>query len=118
MKYMLLIYTPENGGPTPGSPEFDRQRKAWMDVSADMAKSGAMQSGDALESVSTATTVRIRDGEQVVSDGPFAETKEILGGFYVVDVPDIDAAIAWAAKLPNAPYGSVEVRPVMEIPQG
>jgi len=64
----------------------------------------------------TATTVRVRDGERITTDGPFAETKEILGGFYLIDVPDLDAAIEWAAKIPASPYGSIEVRPVMEIP--
>ncbi len=61
--------------------------------------------------------MRVRDGRTTTTDGPFAETKEVLGGFYIVDVPDLDSAIEWAARCPLAPYGSVEVRPIMEIPQ-
>ena len=67
----------------------------------------------------TATTVRLKAGERVVTDGPFAETREVLGGFYLIDVPDLDTALDWAARCPGATYGSMEVRPIMEIePQG
>lgn len=66
----------------------------------------------------TATTLQVRNGDRMVTDGPFAETKEILGGFYMIDVPDLDAAMEWAEKVPSAVYGSVEIRPVMEFPQG
>ena len=68
---------------------------------------------DALQLPDTATTVRVRNDETLLTDGPFAETKEILGGYYLIDVPDLDAALGWAAKMPNIAYGSVEVRPVM-----
>ena len=71
-----------------------------------------MVSGDALHGPDAATTVRVRDGKTLVTDGPFAETKEALGGYYLVDVPDLDAALARAAKMPNIAYGSIEVRPV------
>jgi hypothetical protein len=76
-----------------------------------------MVAGDGLEGVDTATTVRERDGETVFTDGPFAETKEILGGYYLIDVPDLDAALKWAARVPNVSFGSVEVRPVMVFPE-
>jgi hypothetical protein len=69
--------------------------------------------GEVLADVDTATTVRVRDDETVVTDGPFAETKEVLGGYYILDVPDLDEALKWAAKIPNVLYGSTEVRPVM-----
>jgi len=68
---------------------------------------------DALQGVETATTVRIQHGERVVADGPFAETREVLGGYYLLDVPDLDAALDWAARCPGSKYGSVEVRPIM-----
>ena len=71
----------------------------------------------ACRALETATTVRVRDGETLVTDGPFAETKEMLGGYYLIDVPDLDGALAWAAKIPNVGYGSVEVRPVMVFDQ-
>ena len=105
-QYMLLIY---------GDPADDDRAPmdAWFQYSQQLSESGAMIGGDALEPGETATTVRVRDGETLVSDGPFAETKEILGGYYLIDVPDLDAALGWAAKMPNIAYGSVEVRPVM-----
>ena len=70
---------------------------------------------EALEGTETATTVRVRDGERVVTDGPYAETREVLGGFYLLDVPDLDAAIEWAARCPGASYGTMEVRPIHEF---
>jgi hypothetical protein len=77
--------------------------------------SGAMLGGDPLHGNDTATTVRVRGGETLTSDGPFAETKEHLAGYYVIDVADLDAAIAWAAKIPSALHSAIEVRPVMDI---
>ena len=74
---------------------------------------GVIVSGDALHPTHTATTVRVRDGERLLTDGPYAETREQLGGYYIVDVADIDEAISWAAKIPGASTGSVEVRPVV-----
>jgi hypothetical protein len=84
-----------------------------MQYTQDLQESGAMVGGDALQGLDTATTVRVRETETLVTDGPFAETKEMLGGYYLIDVPDLDAALAWAAKIPSVGYGSVEVRPVM-----
>jgi hypothetical protein len=110
-QYMLLIYTPTEGGPSPE--EMQAEFPRWMEYTEDLQKAGVMVAGDALQGGETATTVRVRDGETVLSDGPFAETKELLGGYYIVDVPDLDEALRWAAKIPSAPYGSVEVRPVM-----
>ena len=87
----------------------------WMAYSQELVDAGAMVAGDPLHGVETATTVRVRDGQTQSVDGPFAETKEILGGYYIIDVADLDAATAWAAKVPLAPYGSVEIRPVMDF---
>jgi len=113
-QYMLLIYSPAGAGPSTPD-ELAAQHDQWVAVTREMVRAGVRVAGDALESVDTATTVRVRGGETVVSDGPFADTKELLGGYYILDVPDLDAALAWAARLPNAGYGSVEVRPVMVL---
>ncbi|MCU0308345.1 MAG: YciI family protein [Thermoleophilia bacterium] len=113
MKYMILIYSDPAAGPAEGSPEMQAEFGQWMALTQELAESGQMVGGDALHPVQAATTVRVRDGEAVLTDGPFAETKEHLGGYYIVDVPDLDAATAWAARMPNAHYGSIEVRPVM-----
>jgi hypothetical protein len=83
-----------------------------MQYSEELANTGNLRAGEALQPGATATTVRQRNGETLITDGPFAETKELLGGFYLIDVPDLDAALEWAAKMPNIQYGSVEVRPV------
>ncbi|HEX4345296.1 MAG TPA: YciI family protein [Solirubrobacteraceae bacterium] len=110
-QYMLLIYSP---GRTPEQAEAEGPQ--WFAYTQELIASGAMKAGDALEGTETATTVRVRDGETVITDGPFAETKEALAGYYLVDVADLDAALAWAAKIPNVGYGSIEVRPVMVLP--
>jgi hypothetical protein len=109
MQYLLLIYIPTE---PPAEPATHAQ---WMDYSRQLAASGAMVAGDALQGVDTATTVRVRDDETLVTDGPFAETKEMLGGYYLIDVPDLDSALGWAARIPIVGYGSVEVRPVMSF---
>jgi hypothetical protein len=109
MQYLLLIYIPTEA---PAEPATHDQ---WMDYSRQLAASGAMVAGDALQGVDTATTVRVRDDQTLVTDGPFAETKELLGGYYLIDVPDLDSALGWAARIPIVGYGSVEVRPVMSF---
>jgi hypothetical protein len=110
-QYMLLIYSPADVERTPE--ELEAEMPRWFAYTQELQESGAMVAGDALQPVESATTVRVRDGETVISDGPFAETKEALGGYYLVNVPDLDAALALAAKIPNVGYGSVEVRPVV-----
>jgi hypothetical protein len=110
-EYKLHIYVPSEGPP----PEA-REMKPWFDYTQALHDAGVHVADNALELTDAATTVRIREGETVVSDGPFAETKEVLGGYYLVDVPDLDEALRWAERIPSAPYGSVEVRPVMELP--
>lgn len=117
-QYMLLIYGDPSAGPAQDSPERQAEFAQWMSYTQQMGEAGVMQAGDALHPVETATTVRVRGGERVVSDGPFAETKELLGGYYLIDVPDLDTALEWAGKAPNIEYGSVEVRPVVVFDQG
>ena len=113
MHYLLLIY----GDPAEAPPEAqsEEQMQRWFTYTQELQEAGVMKGGDALEMPDTATTVRVRDGDTLLTDGPFAETKEILGGYYLIDVPDLDAAIGWASKMPNIAYGSVEVRPVMKF---
>ncbi len=116
MKYMLLIYGPPDEVPAEGTPEAEAEMGQWFAYDRELRESGAFLGGDALYPASTATTVRVRDGERTLTDGPFAETKEVLGGYYAVDVPDLDGAVEWAAKMPNVGRGSVEVRPLVDFP--
>ena len=109
MKYVLLIYGDPN---TPGSEEMHNE---YMAFTQEILASGEMLGGDALQAIDTATTVRIEGGKRTTTDGPFAETKEVLGGFYLVDVKDLDRAIELAAKIPGARTGSIEVRPVADV---
>jgi hypothetical protein len=115
MRYLLLIY----GEETDEAPPPDvaaASHTAYAQFTADIKRSGAFQAGEALTPTSTATTVRVVDGETVATDGPFAETKEALGGFYLIEARDLDEAIAWAARIPAAAFGSIEVRPIWELP--
>ncbi len=112
MQYMLLIYGDPSAAPDYESPEGQAEFQQWMRYTEELGESGQLISGRALQPAETATTVRGAGGEIVHTDGPFAETKEILGGYYLIDVPDLDAALAWAAKMPNISYGAVEVRPI------
>ncbi|HEV3226487.1 MAG TPA: YciI family protein [Acidimicrobiales bacterium] len=112
MKYMLLIYS----DPTAWNPaDGDKIMGEYMAFTQEIMDSGEMVAGDPLQGSETATTVRQRDGKRTTTDGPFAETKEVLGGYYIVDVKDLDRAIELAAKIPDSRTGSVEVRPVMEM---
>jgi hypothetical protein len=110
-QYILLIYAPTEGGPSPA--ELEAEMPRWFAYTQELQDAGVMRAGEALHGTDAATTVRVRDGKRLSSDGPFAETKEVLGGYYVIDVADLDAALAWAEKIPSVGYGSVEVRPVM-----
>ena len=115
MKYMLLIYS-EPWDPAQVTEDMQKAELAkWFKYTADMQQAGAYVAGDALREVATATSVRVRDGKTVTTDGPFAETKEILGGYYLVDVPSLDEALAWAERCPGAQFGTIEVRPLMEF---
>ncbi len=108
--YALIMYMPEGPEPTPEQIKAEHPR--WNQLYAEMMEAGVLVSNSGLRPVDSATTVRVRDGETLISDGPFAETKEVLGGFFVLDVPDLDEALKWAARIPSAERGSVEVRPV------
>ena len=110
--YTLLIYGDPSAAPDFEAPEGQAEMQHWMSYSQELAESGSLKAGEALQPAETATTVRERDGQSMTTDGPFAETKEILAGFYLIDVPDLDAALQWAAKMPNIKHGTVEVRPV------
>lgn len=118
MRYMLLLYSAADAGPAAGSPEQAAEMQEWFGYTQAMVDAGVLISGEPLHGIETATTIQVRGGETLTTDGPFAETKELLGGFYMVDVENIDDAMAWAAKCPLAPYGSVEVRPIMDLPEG
>lgn len=116
MRYVMLIYENESAFAAMSEAEKAADMAAWFAYSEELGRSGTMRAGEALQSVTTATTVRGADDGTIVADGPFAETKEQLGGYFVVDAADLDAAIAWAAMMPHLPRGgSVEVRPVMEF---
>ena len=116
VKYMcLLVGTGDIQGPTPGSAEFDQMLAEYGTVTQAMVEAGVFVHGDPLEPAATATTVRVRDGERLLTDGPFAEIKEQLGGYYVLDCPDLDSALEWASKIPAARFGAVEVRPISAI---
>jgi hypothetical protein len=112
-QYMLLIYADFEQGPERGTPEGDAQTQKWFTYTEGLREGGALVSGEALQPPPTATTVAVRNGDRVVTDGPFADTKEWLGGYYVVEAPDLDAALDLAAGMPHIGFGSVEVRPVM-----
>lgn len=114
MKYMLLIYNDPNVEPGYGTPEFDAMMAGFEAANVQMNNDGVLCDGDALQSTETATSLRIRSDKVETMDGPFAETREHLGGYYVVDVPDLDAALKYAALIPAAHFGTVEVRPLMD----
>ena len=116
MHYMLLIYGDESRFASLTREEGQATMAAWFAYTDALKSAGVHLAGDPLESVTKATSVRTRNGKTDVVDGPFAETKEQLAGYYLLDVPDADAAIAWAARCPGAAYGTIEVRPLMALP--
>jgi hypothetical protein len=112
MKYALLIYaTPERAE---GAPSVEGVYDSWLDYTVALRESGALLGAEQLDQADTATAITLQGGERLLTDGPFMETKEHLGGFYLIDVPDLDTALDWAAKMPIMRYGTVEVRPVRE----
>ncbi len=113
MKYMLIIYVDPEAGPDRASPEGRAQTARWFTYTEALQSSGAYEAGEGLQPPQTATTLSVRDGERVVTDGPFADTKEWLGGFYLIEAPDLDTALDHAAGMPHIETGHVEVRPVM-----
>lgn len=118
MRYAVLIYDTETADPNPVpiDPQVRAETTATYNAYTTMLRDrGAYVGGEALQPVTTATTVRVRDGETLTTDGPFAETKEALGGFYLIDARDLDEALALAAECPGARYGSIEVRPIYDF---
>jgi hypothetical protein len=115
MRYLALIYTNEATDAAPGTPEADAQMAGYMAFGEEAGKAGAIEGGERLRPVADARTVRVRESSTVVSDGPFAETREQLGGYYLLNCASIGEAAAWAAKIPGAASGSVEVRPIWEM---
>jgi hypothetical protein len=117
MKYMLIIVGPEGDEQDQRSPEEIREAMgAWSDYSNALSEAGAFIAGEGLQPSATATTVkRTEDDERIVSDGPFAETKEQVGGFYLIECANLDEALEWTKKIPVSPGNSVEVRPVMDF---
>ena len=113
MQYMLLIYSNENEFGKLGAAERESMLKEYMDFSKSIAQSGNYRAGNELHPITKATTVRVRDKKRLVTDGPFAETKEQLGGYYLIEAKDLDEAVAIAARVPSARYGSIEVRPII-----
>jgi hypothetical protein len=117
MQYVLLIYWNESEAQKRTSEEKSKIFGEYMQFSGDIRKSGQFKGGEPLQPVSTATTVRVRDGKVLKTDGPFAETREQLGGFYLVEAKDLDEAVSVAARIPDARNGSIEVRPVILMPK-
>ncbi|MBX3052434.1 MAG: YciI family protein [Caldilineaceae bacterium] len=117
MHYICLIYTNEAQDANASEAEQQAVMGAYYQFSEAVNKAGINKGGDALMPTSMATTVRVRDGKTITTDGPFAETKEQLGGYYILDCANLDEAIEWAAKIPGAAIGSIEVRPVMVFDQ-
>lgn len=115
MKYMLLIYHNEAESAKMSPEQQQTQMQDYFNFTQEAQQSGLMSSGEALQPTAMATTVRVQDGKTISTDGPFAETKEQLGGFYIFDCANLDEAIEWAAKIPDAQGGSIEVRPLMEF---
>ena len=114
-QYMLLVYAdPAKAAP---AKEQEAMYAEWLNYTNALVTTGAMVSGAPLEGTASAKTIRVRGGDMQMSDGPFAETKEILGGYYLIDVPNMDEAVALAAKMPNLDNGTVEVRPVVVFPE-
>jgi hypothetical protein len=113
MQYLLLIYLEESRWKEVGDAEQQKIYQQYRDLVADLQKAGKYLGGHELQPTSTATTVRLRNGKKSVTDGPFAETKEQLGGYFLVEAKDLDEAMAMAARIPSATTGSIEVRPVV-----
>ena len=118
MKYACLIYSDENDGvanPDHSSSACQEIMAGYRSFGEQAGAAGVILGGEALDSVGSATAVQLRDGDVITTDGPFAETKEQLGGFYLLECDSLDEAISWAAKIPHAATGTIEVRPVLQF---
>jgi hypothetical protein len=117
MQYLLLIYESEANWVGVSEEEQGKIFQEYMQFTGDIARSGHLRAGEALQPVASATTVRVKNGKTITTDGPFAETREQLGGYYLVEAKDLDEAIKIAARIPGARNGCVEVRPIMPTPK-
>jgi hypothetical protein len=115
MRYLMLIYGPQWDSSGSSPEEMAAVMEEWTNYTADLLKRGVSEGGEALEPTSTATTVRVREGERTTTDGPFAETNEVLGGYYLLNCKNLDEAIEVAAQCPGARTGSIELRPITEF---
>lgn len=117
MQFMLILNETQDDFAQRANPEqAGAYWGGWNAFIGAMAEAGIIVKGDGLQGPHTATTLRVRDGKRIVEDGPFADTKEQLGGYFVIEVPDLDTALDWAAKAPSASSASVEIRPVLDMP--
>jgi hypothetical protein len=114
MKYMLLIYNNPALEPAFGTPEFQQMMGGFFALNEKMNANGVLRGGEGLQGVETATSLRIKAGKVETMDGPFAETKEHLGGYYIIEVDNLDEALKYAAEIPSAHFGTIEVRPLMD----
>ena len=115
MQYILMAYVDEAQWPKMTKAQQEQGMAAYMAYTQALVEAGAFKGSNRLRPVATATTVRVVDGKTQVLDGPFADSKEQLGGYFLIDVPDLDAALAWAARCPGASHGAVEVRPIWDM---
>ena len=115
MKYMLLIYHDEQGWNSISEAERQQIYLEYRNLSEELEKSGKFLSGSELQPIATATSVRLRDGKELITDGPFAETHEQLGGYFLVEAKDLDEATSIAARIPSARTGTIEIRPLVEM---
>lgn len=115
MKYLLSIYASEAEEDKMSPEDTGKLMRAYGAYTEALVKAGALQAGERLRPSTDATSVRVRGGKTEVLNGPYAETREQLGGYYVIDVADLDAALAWAARCPTSSYGTIEVRPIWEM---
>jgi hypothetical protein len=117
VRYLLLIYSDEKAMARKPEAELTQLVGDYKTYTLDLQKAGKLQAGQRLRPTSTATSVRVQGGKRLITDGPFAETKEQLGGFYMIDAKDLDEAMEWASRMPGARYGTIEVRPIWEMPE-
>jgi|SRR5580765_8200802 hypothetical protein len=115
MQYLLMLYSDEAGWGKLSKEQQQQGVAAYMAYSEALKKAGVLAGSNRLQPVSSATTVRVADGKSQVLDGPYLESKEQLGGYYLIDVPDLDSALSWAARCPGASHGTIEVRPVWKM---
>jgi hypothetical protein len=121
MRYLVLIYDENTASPSPEPPDpavWGAVMEEYNQYTKMLRDRGAYVAGEALQPVTTATTIRVRDGQTMTTDGPFAETKEALGGFYLIEAADLDEALRLGGACPGAKFGSIEVRPIVDFPAG